>query len=115
MVQAASRPQQLACLGSVLLKMKRPHEALIAAREAQALLDSLGGVEEGESLVRITFAEALHANGETEAARAAIRIARDRVLERATKITDAEWRTSFLQNLPENARTLSVARELLAK
>jgi serine/threonine protein kinase/tetratricopeptide (TPR) repeat protein len=112
-VQAASRPQQLAMLGQVLLTMKRSREALIAAQEAQSLLDALGGVEEGESLVRLTFAEALAACGETEPARAAIRVARDRVLERAAKITDPEWRMSFLTKLSENARTLEMARVLL--
>ncbi|HTL34632.1 MAG TPA: tetratricopeptide repeat protein, partial [Kofleriaceae bacterium] len=114
-VQAASRPQQLAMLGQVLLTMKRGHEALIAAREAQGLLDALGGVEEGESLIRLTYAEALNAAGETQNARAAVKVARDRVLERAAKITDPEWRTSFLTHLPENARTLELARTLLAK
>ncbi|HUS32797.1 MAG TPA: hypothetical protein VMZ53_30055, partial [Kofleriaceae bacterium] len=114
-VQAASRPQQLAMLGHVLLSMKRPREALIAAREAQALLDGLGGVEEGESLVRLIYAESLHASGELDAARSAVRVARDRVLERAAKITDPEWRATFLANLPENARTLALAKQLLSK
>jgi tetratricopeptide (TPR) repeat protein len=113
MVQAASRPQTLASLAHVLLVTNRPREALIAAREAQELLDALGGVEEGESLVRLTYAEALQAADDRETARIAIRVARDRVLDRARKITDPEWRTSFLQNLPENARTLELALAVL--
>jgi hypothetical protein len=112
-VQAASRPTLLADLARILLAQGRAHEALIAAREAHDLLETLGGVEEGESLVRLMVAEALLANGERDAARDAIRAARERVLARAEKITDAEWRTSFLENLPENARTLALAGELL--
>ena len=33
---------------------------------------------------------------------------------RAAKITDPEWRESFLRNLPENARTLALAEALQA-
>ncbi|HEY5945103.1 MAG TPA: protein kinase [Kofleriaceae bacterium] len=112
-VQAASRPTLLADLAQILLKQGRNHEALIAAREAHDLLDALGGVEEGESLIRVMLAEALHANGECDAARVAIQRARERLLARAAKITDAEWRTMFLEQLPENARTLALGRELL--
>jgi hypothetical protein len=36
------------------------------------------------------------------------------LLARAAKVSDAGWRTSFLENLPENARTVQLARELLA-
>jgi serine/threonine protein kinase/tetratricopeptide (TPR) repeat protein len=112
-VQAASRPTLLSDLAGILLKQGRTHEALIAAREAHDLFDALGGVEEGESQIRLIIAEALLATGDTEGARASIRRARERLLSRAAKISDAEWRSSFLDNLPENARTLSLARELL--
>jgi eukaryotic-like serine/threonine-protein kinase len=111
-VQAASRPGLLADLASVLLRQGRAHDALVAAREAHALLDTLGGVEEGESRIRLVLAETLHATGSTTEARAAIDRARERLLSRAAKITDAEWRASFLANLPENARTLALATEL---
>jgi tetratricopeptide (TPR) repeat protein len=113
-VQAAARPSMLARLASVLLRQGRPSEALIAAREAHVLLETLGGVEEGESHVRLVFAESLRATGDHDAACAAIRRARDRVRERADQITDAAWRASFLENLPENARTLEVARDMLS-
>jgi tetratricopeptide (TPR) repeat protein len=112
-VQAASRPGLLAELASVLLRQGRAGEASIAAREAHDLLDALGGVEEGESAVRLMLAETLHAIGDEPRAREAIERARDRLLERAARITDPTWRTSFLQNLPENARTLALATELL--
>jgi len=112
-VQAASRPTLLAELAKFLLVQGRTREALIAAREAHELFDALGGVEEGESQIRLMIAETLHATGDREGARTAIRRARERLLARAAKITDGEWRTSFLENLPENARTLALATELL--
>jgi tetratricopeptide (TPR) repeat protein len=111
-VQAASRPGLLADLASVLLRQGRAHDALAAAREAHALFDTLGGVEEGESRIRLMLAEALHASGSTVEARIAIERARQRLLARAEKIADVEWRASFLANLPENARTLALATEL---
>jgi tetratricopeptide (TPR) repeat protein len=113
--QAAWRPGLLADLASVLLRQGDLHEALVVAREGHDLLESLGGVEEGESQIRLMLAEALRAAGEPDTARAAIDRARERLLARAAKITDPEWRTSFLENLPENARTLAVARDLLGQ
>jgi len=107
--------KQLADLTRILLQQGRRHEALIAAREAHDLFDALGGVEEGESQIRLQLAEALHANGDGDGARDAIRRAHDRLLERATKITDAGWRASFLENLPENARTLALAQAWLGE
>jgi tetratricopeptide (TPR) repeat protein len=112
-VQAASRPSVLAELAAVLLHQGRASEALIAAREGFDLLESLGGVEEGESLIRLTFAEALYATGDTDGARTYIRSARDRVLARASQISDPSWRRMFLEALPENARTIALASTLL--
>ncbi len=112
-VQAASRPTLLAELAGVLLSQRRPGEALIAAREGFDLLESLGGVEEGESVVRLMIAETLRATGDLDGARTAIHSARERVLSRAAKITDPSWRSMFLESLPENARTLALATLLL--
>jgi tetratricopeptide (TPR) repeat protein len=99
-----------ATLADVLLARGRPAEALAEAREAMALLVSLGKVEEGEALVRLAHAEALEAAGDHTAARAAIADARDRLLEAAACIDDAARRTTFFDSVPENARTLALAR-----
>ena len=90
---------------ATFLEVKRP-ERLVLAWGWE------GKPEEGESQVRLMIAEALHATGDADA-RSSIRAARERLLARAAKITSPEWRTSFLENLPENARTLALARELL--
>jgi len=104
------RAHALAALAQVLLSRGRDG-ALAAAAEAKATLDELGAVEEGESLVRLAYAEAARAAGDRGAA-AAIRSARDHLLARAAKIADAELRRSFLDNVPENARTLALAGTL---
>ncbi|WP_437687359.1 protein kinase domain-containing protein [Sorangium sp. So ce176] len=94
-----------------LLGLGRAGEALAAAGEALAALDSLGGLEEGESMIRLVYAEALAANGEPGRASVAIASARDKLLERAASVRDAEWRRRFLSHVPDNARTLELAAQ----
>jgi len=105
------RAYALAVLGRIRLTGSSPERAEPAAREAMDVLDALGGVEQGESYVRLTFAEALDANGDHEAARDAIATARVRILERAAMIHDPTWKDSFLERVRENARTLELARQ----
>jgi eukaryotic-like serine/threonine-protein kinase len=102
-----------ATLAAAHMGSSRPHDAVAAARRAMDLFLELGGVESGEAAIRITYAEALEAAGEHEAARAAFVSARDSLLERAAKIRDAGRRETFLSNVPENARTLALARAFL--
>jgi hypothetical protein len=99
-------------LADVLLARGRPAEALTHAREAMQMLVSTGRLEEGEALVRLAHAEALEATGDHAAARAAVAEARDRLLAIAERI-DESRRTTFLENVPENARTLALARTWL--
>ena len=85
--------------------------ALAASAEAVSLLDALGGVEEGEATARLAHARSLRALGKGEAATEAIRVARRRIEERASRIRDAELRESFLRHVPEHAATLDLAAE----
>ena len=62
------------------------------------------------SFVRLAHAEALHATGAHEAARRAIADARVRLITIADRIPDPERRNSFLDGVPENARTLALAQ-----
>jgi hypothetical protein len=105
------RAVALAGQARALIELKRPKEAEEKAKEAMGLLDDLGGIEEGESLVRLSFAEALDARGDRESARRAIGTARDRLHVRGSRITEPTWRESFLRQVPENARTLALAEE----
>jgi hypothetical protein len=105
------RAYALAVLGRIRLDRGAPREGEPVAREAIEILEQLGGIETGESYVRLTFAEILAATGDEEAAREAIATARVRILERAATIHDPAWKESFLERISENARTLELARQ----
>jgi len=61
------------------------------------------------AFVRLAHAEALHATGAHDAAARAIADARARLLAIADKIADPDYKASFLERVPENARTLALA------
>jgi tetratricopeptide (TPR) repeat protein len=82
---------------------------LAAAREAQSALERFGEIEEGDSMVRLTYAEALVAAGEPVQAEAALAAARDHLLARAERVADLGWRQRFLHEVPVNARILALA------
>jgi tetratricopeptide (TPR) repeat protein len=103
--------QALAVLARLLLDRGAVAQARAEAQRGLALLDALGQVEEGEALLRLVAAEALAASGEHQAARAAIGVARDRILERAARLSDEAYRGQFLVMVPENARTLELAAQ----
>ena len=103
-----------ATLAAVHLAAGRVDQALSASREAMARYKDLGacGFFRGQYL-RVVHAESLAAAGEEEAARAAIAEARDHLFEQAATIGDVDFRRSFLENVPENARTIDLARRWL--
>ncbi len=110
--ESTARPIRCAALATLArVHLAKGHVPLAAgaAREAMDLLEELGTIDEAEPLVRLVYAEALEATGAHEDARAAIARARERLLERAAAISDPAWRASFLENVPENARTLELA------
>ncbi len=100
------RPLAQATLARVHLARGERSEALA---EASAAMRTDGPIEAGESLVRLAYAEALHASGHLAEAREAIAIAEHQLRERAGKIHDASFKESFLRRVPENARTLELA------
>ncbi|WP_437574003.1 protein kinase domain-containing protein [Sorangium sp. So ce887] len=106
--------QASAVLARALLGLGRTDEAMRAAAEASSQLAELGTLEEGEPLVRLTYAEALAASGRHAEAMAAIASARTALLARAEKLIDPTWRERFLRGVPDNARTLELARQWLA-
>ncbi|WP_437949823.1 hypothetical protein WME98_02695 [Sorangium sp. So ce296] len=105
--------QAYAVLARALLGLGRVDEAVRTATEASSMLESFGTLEEGESLVRLTVAEALAASGRQHEANAAIASARAALLARADKLSDPTWRERFLRDVPDNARTLELARQWL--
>ncbi|MBW2457980.1 MAG: protein kinase, partial [Deltaproteobacteria bacterium] len=95
------RAHALATVGHIRLAQNRVEEALAVAKEAMELLESLGGIEEGEAKVRLVHAQALEASGDHEGASNAIDVASVRLWDRAGKIKDEIWRKSFLEQVPE--------------
>jgi tetratricopeptide (TPR) repeat protein len=108
----AFRAYALAALARVLLARGELQAALSAAREAAEIVKGQDANQEGDAFVRLVVTEVLLGGGQLLAARAEVAAARDRLLERAGAIADVFWRERFLSNVPENARTLSLAREL---
>ncbi|MGK3964969.1 protein kinase [Sorangium sp. So ce118] len=110
-------PCALGILAGVLLAAGRAAEALETANRAAELaapiIAAQGHLEEGESQIDLVRAEALEACGAHGEARAAIATARDRLLERTSRIANPAWRAGFLENVPEHARTLALARAWL--
>ncbi|WP_437990691.1 protein kinase domain-containing protein [Sorangium sp. So ce145] len=105
------RVTAMAIRARALIGLGRAAEALAAAGEALAALESLGGIEEGESMIRLVHAEAFSAVGDAASAAVAISSARDKLLDRAAGVRDPEWRGRFLSHVPDNARTLELASQ----
>src|SRR5262249_4938529 len=104
-------PGVLATLSALRLAQGRAEDALAAAEDAMARCQAMGacGMFRG-AFVRLAHAEALHATGAHDAARRAITEARAQLLRIADKIADPAYRQSFLDSVPENARTLALAQ-----
>lgn len=106
----ALRAQALGLLADILLKTPRHIEAFMAASQAVEILVSVG-VAEDEARIRLVYAMALDAMGHGRNAREAYDGARRRLLARADRISDPEWRNSFLAKVRDHERTLSLAAE----
>jgi tetratricopeptide (TPR) repeat protein len=108
------QPGMLATLAAIDLARGRTEDAIAIAGDAIGRTTAMDGCGLFRaSFVRIVHAEALHAGGRHDDARRAIADARDRVIAIAGKIPDPDHRTSFLAAVPENARTLALARAWL--
>jgi serine/threonine protein kinase/tetratricopeptide (TPR) repeat protein len=106
---SAALPQAQAVLAKIELVLGRNESAKLHAGAAIRALERDRAVEEGEAMIRLTWGEALDANGDRAGARAVIDVARDRLLLRASKISDLSLRKCFLEGVEENARTLALA------
>jgi hypothetical protein len=111
--EAADQPstlvQYLGTLSSALRLAGDLQAAVDAGTSAMQLIEQHGPPEEGECMVRLAYAEALHAAGRYDDARRAIREAANVVEVAASKITNANWRASYLKDVVENAAILALA------
>jgi hypothetical protein len=114
MVVALERPGALGTLAMLRLAQGRAREARAATEDAIAGCAAMGGCGMFRgAFVRLAHAEALHATGAHDAARHAIAESRARLFTIADRIADPDHKQSFLENVPENARTLALARAWL--
>jgi hypothetical protein len=114
MAMPLEHPGVLGSLAALRLAQGRAAEALTAAEDAMARYTAMGGCGMFRGMfVRLVHAEALHATGAEDAARRAIGLARTHLLNIAGRIADPDYRRSFLKNVPENARTIELARAWL--
>ncbi|MEZ4301431.1 MAG: hypothetical protein R3B70_41235 [Polyangiaceae bacterium] len=113
----AMRAGALAARSRALLASGRAQEALLEARSAMELLESLGAGKMGEleAFVRVVLVEALLAAADRREAREAAALASERLASRAALIGEPALRESFLSRVPEHARTLELAAELGAR
>jgi eukaryotic-like serine/threonine-protein kinase len=84
--------------------------ALAEATQAMDLMELNGRPEEGEMIVRLAYARALHAAGNTAEAQTVIDDIAERVTSAAALIGDPALRQSFLEAVPEHALALSFAK-----
>jgi tetratricopeptide (TPR) repeat protein len=110
---AATAPPERAYARAVrafaLLGLERWDEAANEATTAVTILDEMGGIDEGELLIRLAFAKALAATDRKEEAREAIRFAHDRLAARLASIESPDLRASCLERIPEHAEVASLA------
>ena len=103
-------PLARATMAKALLMCGRTAEALAAAQSAYDRFVELGAVEEGEAFLRLTYAEALEASGDRARSHEVVVAACERLFARAAKIRDEGTRRTFLESVPEHARTVELAR-----
>ncbi|MFS8067523.1 MAG: serine/threonine-protein kinase PknK, partial [Byssovorax sp.] len=90
--------------------------ALEAATESVGIFDALRMFDFFKgAFARLTLVEALFAAGEEASARATLADARARLLAAAAAIEEPSVRRSFLERVPENARTLELAAQWLSE
>ncbi len=97
-----ARAMALASLARARTAQGQPAAAVAPAREAYAILESLGGMDEGEMLVRLALGEALAGAGRADEARAVLVVADARLTELASKLPDP-LRATYVERVPENA------------
>ncbi|WP_437752157.1 protein kinase domain-containing protein [Sorangium sp. So ce1389] len=97
----------LIVVAAAQLAQGRAADALATARHVLDHGKAFSAFAPKAALVRLVHAESLHALGEHTAAAAVLDDARRRLLEQAEQIDDPELRRSFLEGVPEHARTLA--------
>lgn len=101
----------LAARARIYLDQGNLDDATAAASSANELCETAQSFGAEDTFVRLTYAEVLDAAGERAGSRAALSTARERMRIRAEKIENPSLRASFLENVAENSKIVSLARE----
>jgi eukaryotic-like serine/threonine-protein kinase len=117
LISPLDHPGALATLAALRLAQGRPAEALAVAEEAMGKAASMGAcsIFFRDAFLHLTHAECLEATGDHAAAREAVTRARAWILAVAAKIGDPAYRRSYLEVVPENRKTLELARMWLGE
>ncbi|HET7365579.1 MAG TPA: tetratricopeptide repeat protein, partial [Burkholderiales bacterium] len=94
--QTPADAEALNNLGVCLLETGRAAEARALADSAITEAERIDGIGFAEVRLRVAAAEARHAAGDGDGARAVLRSALDHIAARADRITDPAWRASYL-------------------
>jgi tetratricopeptide (TPR) repeat protein len=94
----------------ILREQGRTAEALEIGQGALQDLERLGLAGYGEIHLRLAVAEARHAAGQTDAARAALEKTLERLRVRVDNIPDAAARERYITQVPTHARLLALAK-----
>jgi serine/threonine protein kinase/tetratricopeptide (TPR) repeat protein len=106
-----SQLRALLLLSQVLLAQGRPAEAREALTPGVRKLEAMGGTGLPMVGVYLALVEACLAGGDLQEGEATLRRALQVVRQRAREIPDEAARERFLRQVPENARTLELARQ----
>jgi eukaryotic-like serine/threonine-protein kinase len=98
-----------AILAATRLADKRPAEAVFAIRDSAARYEKLRAFGYRGAFMRLVRVEVLDATGHHGQARELLADARDRLIRIAANIPDEEYRKSYLEQVPEHARTIELA------
>jgi hypothetical protein len=99
----------------ILIERGRAEEALAAAEAGVEELERLGFEGNGEIDLRLSLAEALHAVGRVEAARAALADAIPHLKKRLEDIPEPAARARYLTSVRANARMVALAEAWLGE
>ncbi len=113
MICALDGPGVLASIAALRHAEGRHEEALAIATEALEKYAAIGACSQffRGAYLRLVHAEILESLGRHDDARGAIRRARECIQKNARKIAEPHLRLSFLENVPENRRTLELAKQ----
>jgi tetratricopeptide (TPR) repeat protein len=99
----------------ILLEQGRAAEAVDVAETGVRTTERLGIEGSGEIDLRLSWAEALHAAGRAEDARATLAEALPRLQKRLADIPERSLRARYLTNVPANARVVALAKAWLGR